>query len=129
VRGKRKRRIAPKEGLHAKLRRYEVLLKAYGAKIEPSDNGNLSDAETVSEPDDEMDNDADLGNRCHSSHLPFDETKIRLVTKNGSSRYVEKYVFCCSETRGDRWLNSHSGFWSNIRDEVSLTFLRLILHT
>lgn len=48
VRGKRKRTIAPREGLHAKLKRYEDLLKQYGAKFEPSsEHGGDSDAETV----------------------------------------------------------------------------------
>jgi hypothetical protein len=57
VSGKRKRTKAPKEGLHARLRRYEKLLTSYGEKIEPSEYGDGSDSETVgtvSQPDGDM---------------------------------------------------------------------------
>jgi hypothetical protein len=98
VRGKPKRRKAVKEGLHAKLRRYEEMLKSYGAVIEPSDNGNnISDGETVPEPDVEMTEDAQSCINSRRSPFEFDETKTRLVTRNGSSRYFDKYVSCCSK--------------------------------
>ena len=95
VRGKRKKRSAPKEGLHAKLRRYEELLKSYGAEVEPSDNGNnnFSDAESVSEHDVQMaDGDAESTKMSAGSPFTFDETKTRLISKNGSSRYFDTYV-------------------------------------
>jgi hypothetical protein len=47
VRGKRPRIKAQSEGLHAKLRRYEELLKSYGAKIEAIEDDEESDGETV----------------------------------------------------------------------------------
>lgn len=95
VRGKPKRRSTPKEGLHAKLRRYEEMLKSYGAEIEPSDhdNKNVSDVETVSEPDGQMViTDAESPGMSGGNPFAFDETKIKLINKNGSSRYFDKYV-------------------------------------
>jgi hypothetical protein len=89
VRGKRKRSKNLKEGLHAKLRRYEELLKSYGANIEQSDNGDSSDGE-LSEPDVEIAEDETR--KSHNSPFALDETKPRLITKNGSSRYYDKYV-------------------------------------
>jgi hypothetical protein len=90
VRGKRKRRASPKEGLHAKLRRYEELLKAYGAKIEPSDCGSMSDSETLSDVGDEKKKVVNSHDKLNSEPLTFDDTKTRLIAKDGSSRYFEK---------------------------------------
>lgn len=91
VRGKRRPTKTPKEGLHSKLRRYEELLKSYGAKIELSDDENLSEVDVASEPDIEM---AEAGAKSHKKGsgelLTFDTSKSRLVTKNGSSRYFDK---------------------------------------
>ncbi|KAB8228296.1 uncharacterized protein BDW43DRAFT_323019 [Aspergillus alliaceus] len=54
VRGKRKRTKPPREGLHAKLKRYEELLRSYGVKVEPSDDYYNSESETAdAEPMDE----------------------------------------------------------------------------
>jgi hypothetical protein len=94
MRGKPKRRTAPREGLHAKLRRYEEMLKSYGADLEPSDNYNYnSDGETVSEPDIQMViKGAEYREMSGGSPFAFDETKTKLITKNGSSRYFDKYV-------------------------------------
>ncbi|KAG0648436.1 Transcription factor vrtR1 [Hyphodiscus hymeniophilus] len=95
VRGKRKKRTATKEGLHAKLRRYEELLRSYGADIEPSESGtnNFSDAESVSEHDVHMaEGDAESAKMSASSPFTFDETKTKLISKNGSSRYFDTYV-------------------------------------
>jgi hypothetical protein len=47
MRGKRPKTKAPTEGLHAKLRRYETLLKSYGAKIEATEDDEESDEEAV----------------------------------------------------------------------------------
>lgn len=94
VRGKRKSTKPPKEGLHSKLKRYEDMLKAYGAKIELSDDENLSDADVASEPDIEMDDDE--GNKSYKKArgepFSFEKSNSRLVTKNGSSRYFDKWV-------------------------------------
>ena len=82
VRGKPKRRKAFKEGLYAKLRQYEEMLKSYRGVIEPSDHDNsISDVETVSELDLKMVKDTESCNKSSSSPLAFDETKTRLVTK------------------------------------------------
>ncbi|KAI9740064.1 MAG: hypothetical protein M1818_004815 [Claussenomyces sp. TS43310] len=102
VRGKPKRRGTPKEGLHAKLRRYEEMLKSYGAEIGPSDNDKdiISDAETVSDPDLLMAvKDAESPKMGGGSPSAFDETKTKLITKNGSSRYFD------------------NGLWSKLGDE------------
>ena len=88
VRGKRKRTKHPKEGLHAKLKRYEQLLKSYGAKIEPSDDEESSDDETSSRHD-LTKSSPSLG---ESQASPFDESKAQIIHKDGSSRYFEKYV-------------------------------------
>jgi Fungal Zn(2)-Cys(6) binuclear cluster domain len=99
VRGKPKRRKAPKEGLHAKLRRYEEMLKSYGAKIEPSDNDITSEVETMSEADVEMAEDDESRDISRNGPFAFDKAKTRLITKNGSSRYFDKYVCCCFKGR------------------------------
>ena len=91
VRGKRKRTKAPKEGLHARLRRYEELLKSYGANIEPTDKADSSDRDSASERDVDMAEDAGSHIKDDSESFP----KSRLVAKDGSSRYFDEYV-CCS---------------------------------
>ena len=97
VRGKRKRTKAPREGLHAKLKRYEEMLKAYGAKIEPSDDleDDGYESGTLShEPDVEMDENSEP--RVHDpdfgGSFVLEETKPHLVTKDGTSRYFDRYV-------------------------------------
>lgn len=93
----------------------------YGAKIELSDDENLSDADEASEPDVEM---AEAeGAKPHKKEqgepYKLDRSKARLVSKNGSSRYFDKYV--CLSLKQCTLLNSRSELWSNIDDEVSLT--------
>jgi hypothetical protein len=99
VRGKRKRIKSPREGLHAKLKRYEELLKSYGANIEPSDNGDGSEVEGASELDLEMHEDAEPRTKKRDGPITFDETNRRLITKNGSTRYFDKYVCCWFKVR------------------------------
>jgi len=86
VRGKRKRTKAAREGLHAKLRRYEELLKSHGVKIEPSEYDGDSDSETlgtVSQPDVDMaQEDADF--RSRTGPGSFD--------KEGPLRDFERYA-------------------------------------
>ncbi|KAL7894284.1 fungal-specific transcription factor domain-containing protein [Trichoderma sp. SZMC 28014] len=90
VRGKRKRTKPPRETLHARLRRYESMLRAYGAKIEPSDGTDGSDSETES----------------HSLNTPVssdgtmsivkmqdrdDPMPPKFIMKEGTSRYYDRY--------------------------------------
>ncbi|KAE8359502.1 fungal-specific transcription factor domain-containing protein [Aspergillus caelatus] len=86
VRGKRKRTKPPRESLHAKLKRYEELLKSYGAKFEPSGDFDDSESETASQPDDvQMDEEA-----VPPSQRPnLGETKPRLIIDKGTSRYFD----------------------------------------
>ena len=92
VRGKRKRTKPLREGLHAKLRRYEELLKSYGAKVEPSEDSNDFDSETASQLDDEMDEDVEPQTKGLSEPVELDETKPKLITREGTSRYFERYA-------------------------------------
>ncbi|RDW63517.1 hypothetical protein BP6252_11062 [Coleophoma cylindrospora] len=104
VRGKPKRRSTPKEGLHAKLRRYEEMLKSYGADIELSDydHNNMSDVESVSEPDGQMlVQDVGPPKEGRDSLFAFDESKTNLITRNGSTRYFD------------------NGLWPNLGDEFN----------
>ncbi|OCK77075.1 C6 transcription factor [Lepidopterella palustris CBS 459.81] len=89
VRGKRKRTKFPKEGLHAKLRRYEDLLKSYGANIEPSEHGDDSDLEAGSQGDVEVAEDARSESKGEGASIAPEEVKSRFVTKDGSSRYFD----------------------------------------
>ncbi len=93
VRGKRKRTKAPKEGLHAKLRRYEELLKSYGAKIESPEYDSDSHSESDSQPDSET---AEENPRPRSRATPrtpaHESIKSTLIDKEGSSRYYDRCV-------------------------------------
>ena len=90
VRGKRKRTKLPKEGLHAKLRRYEELLRSYGANIELSETGgDDTDLEAGSQVDVEMAEDTRSESRGEIASIAPEE---RFVTKDGSSRYFDRYV-------------------------------------
>lgn len=87
VRGKRKRTKRPREGLHAKLKRYEGLLRSYGVKVEPSDDGEESESEVASQHDTEMNDAAE----SRSKSIDIDEANPTLVAKEGSSRYFDRY--------------------------------------
>ncbi|KAI0880030.1 putative C6 transcription factor [Annulohypoxylon maeteangense] len=99
VRGKRKRTKPRKEGIHAKLKRYEELLKSYGANIEPSEEFDDSDTDTASQPDLETDKGAEIRSKPRNDPFGLEETKPRLITKEGMSSYFE------------------SAPWSNLGDE------------
>ncbi|OCL15024.1 putative C6 transcription factor [Glonium stellatum] len=99
VRGKRKRTKPPREGLRAKLKRYEELLKSYGANVEPSEDFDDSDSETASQPDAEMDEDTEPRSKSRTDPFGLEETKPKLITKEGTSRYFD------------------SALWSNLGDE------------
>ncbi|KAE8409754.1 fungal-specific transcription factor domain-containing protein [Aspergillus pseudonomiae] len=85
VRGKRKRTKPPREGLHAKLQRYEELLKSYGVKFEPSGDFDASGSETASQSDVQVDEDA----APPSQRSNLEETKPRLIIDKGTSRYFD----------------------------------------
>lgn len=91
TRGKRKRTKPPREGLHAKLQRYEELLKSYGAKLEPAEppeDADFSESEMASQADLEEPNVRTKVEKEPSG----EETKGKLVTSDGTSRYFERYV-------------------------------------
>lgn len=127
VRGKRKRTKPPRESLHAKLKRYEELLKLYGAKVELSEAFDDSDSETVSQPDVDMDEDSLSRRKSRSEPIELEETKPKLITKEGTSRYFDRYVCLLFHFRRSlQLLKSLSAPWSNLGDEVGAHFLFLI---
>ncbi|KAI1778402.1 putative C6 transcription factor [Hypoxylon cercidicola] len=94
TRGKRRRTKPPREGLHAKLRRYEKLLRSYGANVEPSEDFDSdSDPETASRPDIEMDKGTDPRGKSRGDPFGFGDTKPQLVTKEGTSRYYDSALW------------------------------------
>lgn len=93
VRGKRKRNKPPREGLHAKLKRYEEMLKSYGATIEPSEDFNDFDSETTSQPNIDMDENDEPQSKDQSDPYALVKSKPMLITKEGTSRYFERYVY------------------------------------
>ncbi|KAF2761141.1 C6 transcription factor [Pseudovirgaria hyperparasitica] len=112
VRGTRKKIKPPKEGLHAKLQRYEELLKSYGAKIEASDEDHQTDAETVAQSEDfemveapQHQSVTQASPSAHSRRSPERRPEAfehgpKLVTKNGTSRYFD------------------NAYWGNLGDEL-----------
>ncbi|KAL9090655.1 MAG: hypothetical protein Q9165_005143 [Trypethelium subeluteriae] len=100
ARGKRKRTRPPREGLHAKLKRYEELLKSYGVKVEPSEDCDESDSETASAAETEMIEDGEPPSKNRNDPFGPEETKPKLITKEGMSRYFD------------------SALWSNLGDQL-----------
>ena len=94
-------RLKPrKETLHAKIQRYEALLRSYGAKIEPSESPSDRNSESTSPADVEMiDDAASLACGIDSSEKPT------LITKEGHSRYFDRYGPRCRVFR----CNTHTG--------------------
>lgn len=91
VRGKPKRKKTPTEGLHARLKRYEELLKSYGAMIEPSETYH---APPVSDSNVNINDDTEYQRATGAGSFPvgYNKSRSRLVSQNGSSRYFERYV-------------------------------------
>ena len=92
VRGKRKRIKPAREGLHAKVKRYEDMLRAYGAKIEPSSESDESDAELTAVPSHKTNK---FDNREQQPAVPnnaseLDVARPKLVTRGGFSRYFDR---------------------------------------
>ena len=98
VRGKRKRTKPPREGLHAKLRRYEELLKTYGAKVEAASDTEDSDGDSPIPPQMET-NTAGLPKLVDNRTFGVDQTQSKLVVDGDRTRYFE------------------SVFWSNLGNE------------
>ncbi|EHK22953.1 uncharacterized protein TRIVIDRAFT_191560 [Trichoderma virens Gv29-8] len=100
VRGKRKRTKPPRETLHARLKRYEDMLKAYGAKIEPSEDFDGSESETECRLTPES-NESVVQIRMQNSGLAAaaEDTKPKFIMKEGASRYFD------------------SALWSNLSDD------------
>lgn len=94
VRGKRKRTKAPRETLHARLKRYEEMLKAYGAKIEPSDGTDGSDSETESQSHNtpESIESSDRTVVIVKSQEREDPLPPKFIMKEGASRYYDRYA-------------------------------------
>jgi hypothetical protein len=89
VRGKRKRTKVPKEGLHAKLRRYEELLRSYGVNIEPAEiEGDHSDLEAGSQVD--METAEDTGYERRGEIASIGPEEERFFIEGGSSRYFDR---------------------------------------
>lgn len=92
VRGKRKRTKPPRETLHARLRRYEEMLKSYGAKIEPCEEFDGSDSETESRLTPESNGDVvpmETQSNCPRSK----DINPKFIMKEGASRYFDRYVY------------------------------------
>lgn len=87
TRGKRKRTKTPREGLHAKLRRYEELLKSHGVEIRPCSDGEESDSESVSEP--RLHTPVEEGPSDEQSYYTL-KPNPRIIHKERSSRYIDR---------------------------------------
>lgn len=93
ARNKRRRTKPPKEGLHARLKRYERLLRSYGAQLEPSEYENDTDGlQTISEPDVESIEETPPPNKERKSFDGLGEPKPLLTTNEGETRYLDGYV-------------------------------------
>lgn len=95
VRGKRKRTKPPRESLHAKLIRYESLLRSYGAPIEQTQS-SASDGfgSDTSSQRDQADDD-ELGRECKKSAdlFSYQNTRAKLVIGGGTSRYYDSSLW------------------------------------
>lgn len=103
VRGKRKRTKPPRESLHAKLMRYESLLRSYGASIEQLQNCTSDDigSDTSSPPDQAQGGEGVQEGGKSASLFSYQNIRAKLVTSGGTSRYYD------------------SALWSNLGQAVS----------
>lgn len=100
----RRKRKAAREGLHARLGRYERILQSYGVKIDAS---SMQARNEESPADDEME--IMPGDEIEMETIPeedaLDDVKAespvkdklkqaKLVSQRGNSRYIEKYAGC-----------------------------------
>jgi hypothetical protein len=87
----------PKEGLHARLSRYERILKSHGAKIDATEMQSTADESPV---EGELENipDDDITEISRSSSSFKDKSKLpKLVSRRDKSRYLDKYAIELSE--------------------------------
>lgn len=94
VRGKRKKTKPARETLHARLRRYEEMLKGYGAKLELGEDGDDSYSEVESAKTPETN--ASTVSKAVSPLCRHgsEEDKPQFIMKEGASRYFDRYVPC-----------------------------------
>lgn len=90
VRGKRRITKPAKEGLHAKLKRYEQLLESCGVKPpEVSISNRGSDHQRVPEPDVETTKHLGSPAKSLAAGIRFEKTEPSLMIQDGSSTYFE----------------------------------------
>ncbi|KAL6796198.1 fungal-specific transcription factor domain-containing protein [Trichoderma sp. SZMC 28013] len=99
VRGKRKRTKPPRETLHARVKRYEEMLKAYGAKIEPCDDSDVSESETEPRTITPESSEGMSAMRIQGCCIMPEDIKPKFIMKEGASRYFD------------------SALWSNLSDD------------
>jgi hypothetical protein len=87
VRGKRKKIKPVTEGLHAKVRRYEELLRSCGVEVDVAEDLNDSSSESASILDAEIDEDVER--QTDNEDIAM---RPKLVTKEGTSRYFDRYI-------------------------------------
>ncbi|OAP63963.1 hypothetical protein AYL99_03190 [Fonsecaea erecta] len=124
VRGKRKRTKPPREGLHAKLRRYEGLLKSYGANIEPSLDSDTSDGESAARSDVVILHNAESRMEVDSTPLRPGANRSKLVTREGSSRYFDSVLWSNLE---DKFRHPDEYATDGLLDEASVNECPLFL--
>lgn len=89
VRGKRKRTKPTREGLHARLRRYEELLRSFGVNVENTVPPDDPESPEPSPRDTMMSDDGDSSTKNLDPYA-LDENRPKLVTRQGSSRYYDR---------------------------------------
>ena len=120
VRGKRKRTKPPKETLHARVKRYEEMLKAYGAKIEPFEDGEESGSEMESGSSVTPERVEAMPMRKQPSRASA-EAKPKFIMKEGASRYFDRYVFLFIRTSVMKTrfsFDTLSAIWTNLTYDV-----------
>jgi Fungal Zn(2)-Cys(6) binuclear cluster domain len=89
VRGKRRITKPAREGLHAKLRRYEQLLESHGLNPQVLVNGPASTQRTVSEADVEITDESETPTKPSAPGIQFEKSKPSLAVEDGASIYFE----------------------------------------
>ena len=87
---RRPRRKPVREGLHARLRRYEQILQSYGAKIDASDMRDQSEESPAGEMEPILDHSLNASKLESPATNQLQQQK--LVAQRGSTRYFERYV-------------------------------------
>lgn len=121
VRGKRKRTKPPRETLHARVKRYEEMLKAYGAKIEPCDDSDMSETETEVQSITPESSGSMSVMRMQGCCIMPEDIKPKFIIKEGASRYFDRYgrsPVNAHSTKADSYM-LFSALWSNLSDDVS----------